>query len=414
MPNSVLNSLGVTNQKVGVSGGVKIGSIFLPGNDILKDYKIANSSSLFRFKCSAFRSPEMSIQTKKEGNKNTISVMADTVPEPLAEFEFIYNQESFSLNHSHRWNEPRGLIGRLKALFDEGVGGFSGGDILAVIEGGNQLLQKGDTSIRTDWNAFGSLDLAKSYQGTDAPDIPISFVLFTTTDPLIDVVIPATFLTYISYPRLKKGRKELTELLNIVDGFVEGNDPSNIRVENSVNLKEKERQQENKAADKAASGMIDELKQAFRTIKDASSDKWRYRLGYAPPTWVVSASNGLVHMNNAALVNVQVTYHGPWIGTKAIKGKLSDDLSKEIYGASKGGQSSGGEVSIGGFPSWAEVTLTFRNNFEQVFGEEWMMGIAGSASHYSQVTTEINTEENQGVALKVAYPSPPPEPPAIP
>jgi hypothetical protein len=398
----------------------KIGNLFLPENKVLGDYRIKTSPGLFTFKCTAFRSPEMSVKGVNDNGKKSIAVDVETNPEPLSEFEFVYSGESFNMSHSHNFGEPRGVVGMLKSFFDKGVLGVGGNTILAVMESMDELFTTGQTSIKTDWNAFGALDLAKSYQGTNAPEVKISFVLFTTDDPFYDVVLPATFLTYMSYPRLSKTKDEIEEMLSVLVGFLQG---------------------------KAGNSSTNQPKQSndktfYGKLKDAAPDKWRYRLGYAPPTWVISSSNGMYHLNNASLRNVDVTYHGPWLPSSIVV--TNDQINSALNGignlgnqklaigqqnSSKASQTfktntpynnanskQGQNVNVRGFPSWAEVTLTFASNFEQIFGEEWMLSMVAGSSHYSKVFADVSNEytesrnDNGTQMVSISTPAPTPTP----
>jgi hypothetical protein len=390
----------IRNKNPGLMAGAMVDSIFLPNNPILDDYKITNNPSLFTFKCSAFKAPEMSI---KADNGN-ITVTADKPTEPLAEFEFIFNQESFSLNHSHNWGEVGGIIGTIRSYFNQGVLGLKGDTILAALQGANQLISTGQTAIRTDWNAFGSLDLAKSYQGTESSDINISFVLFTSKDPFVDVMLPATFLTYMSYPKLRSSKEDIKNMLSLLDGL-RNQGKTDLRLSQNKAQPEKttnvsmskktgderdamsdEQKTEYYKQQEIAKNLDTTMNSVINAVKSSTVDKWRYRLGFSPPSWVVSASNGSVFLNNAALTNVGIVYHGPWISSKQVQATFSEDILKEVFSNSPGLKSDI-DGSLSGFPSWAEVTLTFKNNFQQVFGEEWMMGIAAGASHFPKVTT---------------------------
>ena len=144
---------------------------------------------------------------------------------------------------------------------------------------------------------------------------------------------------------------------------------------------------------------------AVDMIKGAMTGKWRYRVGHAPPFWKVSTSNGLLHFSNANITNLTVTYYGPWTkgpteeGIKQFLGNVAGlanvssggfDMAS-VFPSAKPMAGIGDMIEsntidwkkMGGFPSYAEVSITFKSAFDKIFGEEWLLAMAGSVDHFS-------------------------------
>jgi len=128
-------------------------------------------------------------------------------------------------------------------------------------------------------------------------------------------------------------------------------------------------------------------------------------MGDAPPFWIVSSSNGLIHMTNCHIENVTVNYYGPWVESPKNSNFLNDFLSSQgssldslgadnlaiknvfpnaqLIGTSK----SIGYSGLGGYPSYATVSITFKHSLSKVFGEEFLLSMTGAGSHFGAGST---------------------------
>jgi hypothetical protein len=391
----------ISSKISGLLSGLSANSQILPTNKYINDYNLKDGS-LFKIKLQAFKVPDIKISTGSNG----INVHPTNDPNPVGEFEILYNQDELSIAHGHNYDVAGGFVGGIvNSISNKGLFGLDGRtiefakgvvDLFKNVESG----QGGTTTLNTDWNTTGTLDIAKAYKGSsNPPSITVTFVALATENPLLEVVAPAVLFTYLSYPHISK-EKSLREVAKMVAdmsssfvnsvissiGFEKGTDGS---------PKITEAQKNAKSAVESASNLFNGI----------SSDKWRYRLGDTPPYWKVSTSNGLFNLQNASLTNVNITYHGPWIEAPSSTSILSalqtfSSVSKmgfnpsSIFPSSSIIGSVGDSLSSllsdksnkrGGYPSYATISLTFQNNFNVVFGEEWLTSLTGDSSITSSI-----------------------------
>jgi hypothetical protein len=382
----------------GILGSSKATDIFFPKNPLISDYGIGGKGGQnFTVKIAAYKQPEITISKETKGT----TVTANTSPHSLGEFEILYAPSSLTLSHSHNFGNNNIITKGLKML-DSGskVFGLGGGDVLSVMQSANQLATKkedggGSTTFKNAWNTFGALDMAKAYEGTSIPSFNLNFSLVAHTDPLLDVVIPATYLTYLTYPKISSGNKNVSDILDMI-----GQNASSIlnTAQGILGNSSKTSETQDKSAN-AADKSKKELNKFSDMVKEATVGKWRYLVGDAPPFWTLSTSNGVFGMVNASVTNITVEYHGPWIKsptsntTDSLKNAISNmggssigfDPTK-IFGDSVTG-GIGAEDVLGdlfssdpqmkGYPSYANVSLTFENNYSQMFGEELLAFLDG-------------------------------------
>lgn len=377
----------------GLFSGGKVGPKFLPYNDLIQSYGM-DTGSLFRVKMSAFKQPEIRLNSKG-GNVNV-----DNVPttEPLAEFETLYGGDSLSISHDHQYGEAGGLIGMVKNAFQSGGAlGLNNMQLLNVVKGVDNLIKKDTTTLLNQFNSFSDLDVSKIYKGNTPPEFTVTFTLIASKDPLLEVVLPALIMTYLSYPRLSND-KDVGNILKTMDGAVSKGLAALPLPKNKVTTTEGQTPEQIKETENQQKNI---LQQTYESFKNSVAGKWRYRVGHAPPFWIVSSSNGIIYMPNAMLRNVTVNYFGPWVQAPPRKSLITFFNSA----ANAGGFGAGGILdpkvvfpdtkaikydassflkgitNLGGYPSYATVSMTFQHAFDRMFGEEWLLSMTGAATH---------------------------------
>jgi hypothetical protein len=357
----------------GAFSGGRVGNTFLPTNEFIQQYGL-QSGSLFRVKLTAYKNTSVDISLGEGGPK----VKSDQEPEPLFEAEVLHNKAELNINHSHQWGDGRGLVSSTLNAMKSGVLGFNANQILNTLKGASNLVEEGSTPAINEFNSFGAMDIAQVYQGNSAPEFTLSFSLMATTDPLAEVIVPSLVFSYFSYPTLSKD-KDITNLFQMMDksatdflGGIGGGNQS---------------EQKGKNVEKNSKNVLTE---AYDAVKNVAKGKWRYRVGNAPPFWVLSSSNGLVFMPNAHISSVNITYYGPWLEAPA-KGSLLSSLGSIAGGGFSPTQvfpnsqvvgsffpSMGAEgFKLGGYPTHASVDITFQHTLSTRFGEEILMSLVG-------------------------------------
>ena len=417
----------------GFFNGAATDRLFIPFNDLIKTYNL-DVNSLFRVKLSAF-STYFPMVDKEGVNKGPSD------PNAIWENELLYNEESVRVNHSHNYGTVGGLPGFVVENFNKGALGFSGTDVVRAVQAFDDMMnstrtmseiQSSVSPFRTAWNDFSSLDTAKAYQGSSKPQtFTASFYLMASRNPLFEVVIPATVFAYLSYPTINPSKRVniLKQLANAASNLGSGERSENYLKELANSLKNRDVEGTGKGI---LDGMALVVSETIDFIKDVTQgtygDKWRYRIGDPPPYWTVSSSNGIIHMNNAHISDIDITYFGPWL--KNTSSNAGGEVIRLLKGANINPQTMIGDVlqssnSVGrsgfdtgsllnaisegdtdelsGFPSYAEVKVTFESNFNQVFGEEILMAIVGANNHFGgKVTTSAKT----AIVDRVINPSP--------
>lgn len=434
MPSSLTDIIkkGIGGLKNGLFNGGAVNQTFLPWNDIIRTYNF-DKDSLFRVRINAYSQTAPSLSVGPSGPQ--VTTIAD--PSPIWQCELLHNEDSLTISHDQNYGDIGGLVGEGLQLFDKGIMGVGGVDVLRGLQSVKNLASGTNVSstippFRSEWNDFASVDIAKAYKGTSNPqNFSTSFILFADKDPFMDVVVPSVIFAYLSYPAIDK-TKSVKELLSSFGNAVEG---AGGKLGKSISsafgkLDEGVAGPNTEIAEKAG----EYVKDASTIIKDLVTgvikDRWRVRIGNPPPYWTVSSSNGIIFLNNAHLKEVSITYHGPWLkpGAKAagiaglaekltgkggMLGGAGGDLSSaagDIFGGATGGSISvlgggakegissllgkmaggGGGSNLSGFPSYAEVKLTFVSNFSQVFAEEMLMGLVGANAQFgNRITNSI-------------------------
>jgi len=358
-------------------------AIFYPYNSLLTDYGIGKNSQVFSVRIVAFAHPDTF--TGASGVNNV-------PPTKLAEFEIIQCTPSVTLNHSHNYGGDSWLHGFINGVNGSAFMGLDLSTIANMVSTTMSQIEGKSTAIQTPWNTFGGFDLASAYQGSTAPSFSVDFNLVTHNNPLTDVVIPSVLLSYLSYPKIDKmrGTDKLVEVLSnqtsrlsaAISTFAGALGNTEGTAENTVK----------EAINITQKG----LTTAATIAKNLSAGKWRHTVGTAPPYWTLRCSNGIYGMMNASLADVSITYNGPWIeATNAgIVGQLSTLLSNTgmtglnpssvLSSATSGLDVSavsdffkGGANKYKGYPTSANVKLTFVNNYSKVFGEEIISSMQG-------------------------------------
>ena len=369
------------------SGNARLGDTFLPNNDLLTEYGITDSNNLFSVNLQAFKPPVISVKKTKGGSE----VNPESTPTPLKTFDVLYSGQNLKIDHNHKFDTSQ-LGSIVNKFFNEEVAfGFKGKDIAAQFAEAAKLFKEGDQNIeaKLDWNTFSSVDVAKAYKGSTPPSITINFTLLASKDPLREVVLPCLALTYLSYPRLSDDSL-LSTIVSLATAAGDG--AASIFGQaglGNLGAGDDKTKKDAEELEKLATG---KLKEIYTKLKSSYEGRWRAQTGYPPPFWQVTCSNGLFSMKNASLSNLSINYNGPWLAAPppanilSTLAKFADGTSvgfpvSEVFPGSSIGSiasdilglfSAKGDGTFKGMPTYAEVTMTFENNFTQLYAEDWI------------------------------------------
>ena len=367
--------------KNGIFGGGKTGPIFYPNNSLIKDYGM-NNAPVFAIDIAAYKAPEQKI-TK---NGSDYAVLPQSNPTPMAEYNIIYSAENITINHSHQFGN-NGFWGNLanKTVNEPIMGlGITGKDIINGLAAIQQLRgTAGSTSFKTEWNSFGSLDMSKSYTSSTPPSITLQFNLVTHNDPLLDVILPATVLSYMTYPKAGTD-KDVMSIIKALGARGGITDMATSYLSNMVGMGSMIGGAKDKEAAEIAAKAKGVLDKGVDLAQNIYAGKWRYIVGDAPPMWTVLTSNNIFGLYNASVTNMSVTYNGPWLkspsaGKNVLSGLAGSSAGfnpSSVFPSASGGFKASdlfgmlGGKETGGYPSSASVSMTFESNYSQFFGEE--------------------------------------------
>jgi hypothetical protein len=360
----------------------KTNNFTFPISTLLNDYNI-DLSDLFTFRLQAIQNePPVFERSDSSG-----IVVKDVGKTKLFDFEIIYKNSSIQIDHNHDWEDmpmfsTEGAVTNLGGLIKKYSSlGIAGTAITAL----NAIFAEGSDKAKgaTRKNSFGSLDTAPIYKGSGKQSITLQFTLMAHNNPVSEVVIPSLLLTYMTYP------KSSTRPEGIIDAMTKALTEEKNKIEQQLKVGEDEGSKAKlNAINKVASNVIN-------TFGIADKDTWRFVIGAPPPKWTISASNGIYHLEKCHCKSINITYHGPWIkppdGTTVgnMLGQIANkstvglgELSKSVFPNSTefskdfltGTKS---DTPLKGLPSYADVSMTFEADFDQLFGEEFLLGAAG-------------------------------------
>jgi hypothetical protein len=369
----------------GVISGTAINGLVLPSNPLITEYNM-DKGSLFKVYCKATYVEAPTLQ----GGPKGIGTYGN-VPEDPIYFEAICNADTLTMSHEHRYDKLGGLMGVVADFMKSAVGT----SYTEAARAGANLQQASAIELGTEWNTFAGWDISKAYQGTNPLTFELSLVLIAHKDPLLEVVLPAASLTYLSYPVTSK-TNNTDNLMNLITTAV--NACSTGEPKKEPKKDDKGNAISNLITDLVndATGIVDKLRKFAEDQQFANRAK--YKVGSPPPTWSIETSNGIVSMDSCHISNLSVVYHGPWISSPTAEEQLKD-MSPKIL-TKLGVTSINGKVDFnnvdvssfnddqvanldqlvalqraGGYPSWAEIKIKFENNFHMLFGEEVIKGI---------------------------------------
>ena len=375
-------------------------------NKMLKDYQYL-TDKFFKIRLKAWEVPGTEIKNDKNGKIEKTDDFTN-----IFNCDLLYSGQSFSVNHSHQWGaNNRGFLASLLG----GIGGAKGFNLSALKD-----MSKADQDLSNLWDSlkskatgdegvleindklaetinrnirnpiFSTVDLSNSYEGSSPLTFTVTATVIAYDDPIRDVVLPCKILEYMSYPKLNTS-SGLTKLLSEY-GYTIG-------AEKSPGYDPARWQKVRDGIYKAA--FTDGESNTFSGT-DSTALSFRTREGKPPPVWQVSFSNGLHSLNNCALTNVGVNYYGPWLAKpRKIEESNGTLLQSAMEGLAAGAGAMGWpmvatamgfasnaltpeEITTnaessgrGGYPSYAEITLTFTDNFNFPHGEDVLKSILG-------------------------------------
>jgi len=373
----------------GLLGGLAAGSstVLFPNNPLLTDYGI-NSDKLFKINLKAYQP----LPIRLRPNNNRVDYVHQTGANmKIAEFDVVYSGDSFSVSHIHNWDQSA-LGGGLQTLANT-IGSVLPGGLAGVGSSAASILD-GSASLHTRTDTFGDIDVAPVYKGSGEQKIEISFVLLTHSDPITEVVLPAQLLTYLTYPKIDNDQtlnKLIDSLGNLKDKLIKDLGETVGKTVGAVTGIVKNLSESTEAkVSAAAQQQYDKL---TGVVQDQIKSFIRYRVGIAPPVWVITCSNGSQFLGNAHCKSITVEYHGPWLGAPetpsfaaAAKSFVNSSELPSILSTifpSAGILSDFGINDIltgsnkGGYPSYATINMTFQSNHKLMFGEEWLLSLGG-------------------------------------
>lgn len=373
-----------------VAGMQLLNNTILPFNPLLEKYAYENAN-LFKVHCTA--TPQI---THLVENKDGEMIKSDAKPtkDQLLRLVLIHNQESYTVNHQHTYELD--AIGKfIKNIGDSGF--VKAASVLAVLakDAASAEGTKTGEHFRSTMNSVYSIDSAVSYQGSQPLNHTINFTLMAFNDPWTEVILPANYLAFLSYPTIEE-----PNLMSLID-----NVSKNIAKRNSGadgDLSSKEGGESSKEAADTQDGMQKAMQSSVDTINKitGAGNRMKYRIGNAPPKWQIYSNNGLVYLEECHIESVNITYHGPWVSpinstqaTRALEGLVNPSTNGMDYGKIFGNDNvkkSRDAKSLeqfmddlGGLPSFAEVSITFKNNFSKPFAEDVFSRILGKNSRAS-------------------------------
>ena len=370
--------------------------LLLPSNPLLTDYNIGKD--LFKVRMKA-KNHEI---TMKDEKGNDIKNNNDKVN--LFEMEVLYNQPSLSINHSFEWGD---------SVFASAAENISNSAkfIKRGIDSASKLPQGKVFDIYRE--NIGGLEVAPVYKGSSKPSYTVNFILLAHSDPYKEVVLPAQLLTYLAYPQIKKNN--IDSLLKILNGQTNSLDPLGKGNKDIANLDSL------KGEDNDVDSLLEKLQQSKVAISEAfpseGGNNWRYRSGSAPSFWSLESSNGLMDLDHCHISGLNIQYNSPWVApVRSFTGgykktlQFANSIKSIVDSGAQGGESGiasmvnsifpnvldtgksaitsagkilgidalkdfSGELDYGftgGFPSYAEVSITFTSNYDKIFGEDWI------------------------------------------
>jgi hypothetical protein len=358
----------------GVVNATALNNVVLPSNALINEYGF-NQGNLFKLFCKATYVEAPSFK----GKDGKVNLEANPPKDPI-QFEAICNADSFSLTHSHKFGDAGGLVGRAIDMFKDG-------GALTALKGIADFAETGTVPVATDWNTFSGLDTAKAYQGTDPLSFELSLILAAHQDPLLEVVLPAAHLTLLTYPTASN--------IQNTDALVKQME----KVLGKLSKAEKDRAaagENDPEAQQAAKDSADKMERLQNGVKATGiPQNVKYRVGNPPPIWAIESSNGIISMDSCHVSSLNITYHGPWLSSPSIEQESErvetvNNALQMQFGSGKSLESIFAKQDKGsvnnikdmqtaaGYPSWAEVKMTFTNNFSMMFGEDIVKGIMSS------------------------------------
>lgn len=384
-----------------------------PINPLVTDYNIGKD--LFKVKIKAKRNKNTSIND--DGGK---TIAKDSELKTF-NMEILYSNPSLSVSHSFDWGE--GIF----ATMAEGASTLARG-LKKVGEAKDALLsptaEPGQLGKVLGQSKVGGLEIAPIFKGSTKPSITLDFILLAHSDPYLEVVLPAQIITYLAYPKVSPNNN-IGVLVDMLNGQ---STKLTSTQEKNMSLRDLGGFDVGKNAEGKADGVINEWKDAINKTKDSldrafpsdGGDNWRFLLGEQPDFWEIETSNGIMDMKYAHISALNITYNSPWVApVRDFGGNYSNSLQfanavKSIVESGAQGGESGvasmvqsifpnaldlgksaisklgggipgpigdalrdfsGEMDYGfkgGYPSYANVSITFTSNYEKMFGEDWI------------------------------------------
>lgn len=369
----------------GVLGGL-FGSdgLLLPMNSIIRDYGMLDGQT-FKVKVRALQPKPIELFPNSDG----MDTKKDANPE-IVVFEVFYSADSITINHAHSWGDS--MVGGMVKTAAQAAGKIGLSSLVSMANAAANKKPVISGVVRQD--SWMDVDVAPIYQGTAGQKLDLTFYLVAHDDPLKEVVIPAQILTYLTYPKLQVDSSALQLIAKYVSE-VSGLTGDALNKATANILKDLENNKDIPAALKDAILTAVQIAGRFSGQPgDQIASSFRLRFGSPPPIWQISCSNGSLFMISAHVSNLSVTYYGPWlssksqasllkdIGTALASGKPGLSSIASIYpSASVLGMAGNGLMDMllgsnkGGYPSYAEITMSFESNFTSVFGEEWLLSL---------------------------------------
>ena len=386
--------------------------LLMPINPLLTDYNIGKDLFRVRLKSRANR------VSKVDGDK-----IKQDKNDGLLKYnlEILYAAPSLSVSHSFDYSNSflgevmEGANSMTRGLNRTGAGfealSTAGGNVVDAIQGAN----------------VGGLDVAPIYKGSTRPSFTFNFILLAHTDPFLEVVLPCQFLQYLAYPQISPSNGDsLIKMLNrhSQSGAFPGSNEDFTRDPTVGDLAEDRPQKKGESKEDYEKFRLEAEKKRDTLLSKFSADggnNWRYQTGSPPDFWEVETSSGIMNIKFAHISGLNITYHSPWVSpARSYEGKYASSLQfanavssivnsgaqggesgvasmvksifpnsldfgasalKSIGGALPGSLGAGlkdfsGEVDYGfegGYPSYAEVSMTLTSNYEKTFGEDWLV-----------------------------------------
>jgi len=274
----------------------------------------------------------------------------------------LVNAAEIAISHSHSW-EDKDSMGM--AILDKLIGWGHWG--LAIANG-----------ITSDVRG-GRIVRPKAYSESEPIEITVPLVLIATSDPLFDVVVPATILSALSYPS-KIDYQIINTIKNKMQDIMDS-------IESALGSTDSDGTKSN----------LQVIYNFLRRSAAASIDTYSFVSWVAPCYWSISFSNQILDLERCAITAIETTYHGPWRAYANAMSHTSSKRSKRtlIRGAERIGTRYLEEINkyagtagrlgsklieralnqqdkrkrisvfdkenmvLAGYPLWAEVNVTF-------------------------------------------------------